>query len=276
MIEFPESQTLAWQLRETVLGKRVEHVIAAASPHGFAFYAGDPANYPLLLEGKTVTAVHAFGGYVEITLEEVCLSLFDGINLRYLAQDAALPKKHQLYLGFADGTGLVCTVQMYGGMLAYPANTREDAYYLVAKEKPAPLENAFDERYFDSIVKAAPKKASAKALLATEQRIPGLGNGCAQDILYRAGVNPQSKLSALSDNVLERLFQSVKTVLEEMTAGGGRNVEKDLFGRPGGYPTLLSNKTLSFPCVGCGGGLVRKAYMGGNVYFCPHCQPVLK
>lgn len=276
MIEFPESQTLAKQLRDTVVGKQVQTVIAAAAPHGFAFYEGDPANYPLLLDGRTVTGVNAYGGYVEMELEGVCLSINDGVNLRYLEAGKALPGKHQLYAGFSDGSGLVCTVQMYGAMLAYDPKMNQNQYYLTARHKPSPLSEAFDAQYFARIVNTARKSTSAKAILATEQRIPGLGNGCAQDILFHAGVNPQSKLSALKDGDLEKLFQSVKTTLKEMTAGGGRDVEKDLFGVPGGYHTLLSSKTLPYPCVQCGGELVRKAYLGGNVYFCPRCQPVLK
>jgi formamidopyrimidine-DNA glycosylase len=77
----------------------------------------------------------------------------------------------------------------------------------------------------------------------------------------------------LSDARLEGLLGSVKTTLAQMTAQGGRDVEKDLFGNPGGYATLLSSKALNWPCPKCGGGLVRQAYLGGNVYFCPSCQP---
>ena len=28
------------------------------------------------------------------------------------------------------------------------------------------------------------------------------------------------------------------------------------------------------PCPACGGSIIREAYMGGNVYFCPNCQPI--
>ena len=29
-----------------------------------------------------------------------------------------------------------------------------------------------------------------------------------------------------------------------------------------------------YPCPACGSGLVREAYMGGNIYYCPVCQPI--
>ena len=68
----------------------------------------------------------------------------------------------------------------------------------------------------------------------------------------------------------------MKTTLAAMAMGGGRDTEKDLFGKPGGYRSVLSAKTLAFPCPVCGGAITRKAYMGGNVYFCAACQPERK
>ena len=45
-------------------------------------------------------------------------------------------------------------------------------------------------------------------------------------------------------------------------------------GHAGGYGVKLSAKTLNHPCPRCGGTIERKAYMGGNVYYCPVCQPL--
>jgi formamidopyrimidine-DNA glycosylase len=57
-----------------------------------------------------------------------------------------------------------------------------------------------------------------------------------------------------------------------MTDLGGRDTEKDLFGNMGGYKTILSKNTVQNPCPGCGGTIIKEAYMGGAVYFCPVCQ----
>jgi formamidopyrimidine-DNA glycosylase len=45
----------------------------------------------------------------------------------------------------------------------------------------------------------AVQKLSLKAALATEQRIPGLGNGSLQDILWQAHLHPKRKTNTLSD-----------------------------------------------------------------------------
>ena len=49
----------------------------------------------------------------------------------------------------------------------------------------------------------------------------------------------------------ERLLSAVVSVLGEMTAQGGRDTEKDLFGRVGGYATNMSKNTLAHGCPVC-------------------------
>jgi len=39
------------------------------------------------------------------------------------------------------------------------------------------------------------------------------------------------------------------------------------------FDNLWNANTLKYPCPACGSGLIREAYMGGNIYFCPICQP---
>ncbi|MCL1906280.1 MAG: endonuclease VIII, partial [Clostridiales bacterium] len=215
------------------------------------------------------------GGQVEILAGPMRLLLHDGINARYFKPEDKVPDKHQLLLRFSDGSALVCTVQMYGGMQAYEAGTNDNPYYLISMEKPNPLTEAFNEDHFASIIRNGGPKLSVKALLATEQRIPGLGNGCLQDILFKARLNPQTKMLSLKDGDMLGLFNSVKETLMAMTEKGGRDTEKDLFGQEGGYRTILSGKTYGRPCPVCGSEIVRKSYMGGNVYFCLQCQPLI-
>ena len=274
MIELPEAVTLARQLDETLRGKRIVSAQAAHSPHGLAWYFGDPSGYDELLAGRTVTGAVAHGGRPEIRAEDRRISFSDGVNVRYFAPGEKLPDKHQLLLTFDDGAALVCTVQMYGGLEAFVDGDNDNPYYLVGGQKPSPLSDAFTRDYFASLLTPATRKLSAKAFLATEQRIPGLGNGVLQDILWRAGLNPRTKIGTLDDAGVARLSQVVRDVLAQMTSAGGRSTEKDLFGRPGGYPVMLCSQTAGAPCPACGTPIVRSAYLGGNVYVCPGCQPI--
>ncbi len=64
----------------------------------------------------------------------------------------------------------------------------------------------------------------------------------------------------------------MKTVLTAMTEQGGRDTERDLFGNPGGYATVLRKHTVGKPCPACGSILRKEAYLGGAIYTCPGCQ----
>jgi len=274
MLELPESATIARQLNETVVGKTILVVAANTSPHKFAFYHGNPDDYDKLLAGETVGESSGIGSMVEIAAGDRRIVLGDGANLRYYRESEQAPAKHQLFIEFSDGSALVCTVQMYGFLLAFLDGTYDNKYYKTGKEKPQPLSNAFDRAYFDSLCTMGFEKLSVKAFLATEQRIPGLGNGVLQDILYHARVHPKRKMGTLTEGEYDGLFRSVKDTLCEMTKLGGRDTEKDLFGSAGGYRTILSKNTVGKLCPICGSIIQKAAYMGGAVYWCPGCQPL--
>jgi len=274
MIELPEAKVLANQFIQAFKGKTIVSAAANTSPHGFAWYTGDPALYNDKLAGRKITGSAAYGGQPEMQTKDLLISFNDGIRFRYLAAGEKRPERHQLLLEFDDGCAVCCTVQMYGGMRIFPKRFAEDRYYNVAKEKPSPYTEAFDRTYFEGLFDGIKKSLSVKALLATEQRVPGLGNGVLQDILFNARIHPKRKAEALTEGERDRLYEAVTTTLKEMLDGGGRDTERDLFGNAGGYRTILSSKTLSEPCYVCGGWLKREAFLGGNIYFCPTCQPM--
>lgn len=275
MIELPEAYTLEKQLNQTFLGKTIVSAVANASPHAFAWYTDDPALYNAKLAGKKIMSTAAYGGQVGMLAGDYYISFFDGIRFRLVGKDAKRPVKHQLLIEFDDGSALCCTVMMYGGVSANPKDQDDNYFFKVAKEKASPYSVEFDENYFDSLRKGVKQTLSAKAFLATEQRIPGFGNGVLHDTLFNARIHPKRKLNTLGDNEMSALFNSIKTTLTDMRDNGGRDTEKDLYGNHGGYRTVLSSKTLAYPCFTCGSGLKREAYMGGNIYYCPGCQPLV-
>ena len=226
MIELPEALNIAGQVNETISGKRIAAVTAAHTPHKLAWYYGDKAKYAALLVGRTTGQAVAVGGLVEIKVGDANILFGEGTNIRFHAAGETRPAKHQLLVEFADGSALSAAVQMYGGMGAFREGELENPYYKVAREKPSPFSGAFDHVYFDRIVSSPElQKLSLKALLATEQRIPGLGNGVLQDILFHAKMHPKKKAGTLSAKDRKALFDSLKKTLAAMTAKGGRDTE---------------------------------------------------
>ena len=273
MLEIPEAAVLAMQINETINGKRIKNVAVMSSLHKFAWFNGDPMKYDEMLCDKQIGTAVNYGGQIEISVDDVCLLFSDGVNLRFHQDKEDLPKKHQLLIKFEDLSFLSGAVQMYGGLWCFAKGEFDNTYYIQSKERPSPLSNEFTEEYFTGLITDLKnEKLSLKAFLATEQRIPGLGNGVLQDILFNASMHPKMKVNTMSDEQRKDLFVSIKKTLSEMIKNGGRDTEKDLFGQVGGYMTKLSKNTVNKPCSVCGDLVKKAAYMGGSIYYCETCQ----
>ncbi|MGI5998544.1 MAG: DNA-formamidopyrimidine glycosylase family protein [Lutispora sp.] len=272
MIELPEAKVIARQINETLKGKRIDRVVASHTPHKFAWYFEDPKDYQKLLAGKHIDGSTSFGGFIEISAEDCRILLGEGVRIKYYEKGEKLPAKHQLMITFDDGSSMSCSVQMYGGMWCFREGEYQNPYYKVAKEKPSPYSEEFNEDYFLSMMDENTKGLSLKAFLATQQRIPGLGNGVLQDILWNAKLHPKRKMNSLGEEDLINLFKSIESTIREMAEKGGRDTEKDFFGINGGYKTVMSSKNAGMPCPACGNVINKEAYLGGSIYYCNECQ----
>lgn len=272
MIEIPESTTIARQAKTILAGKRISKVVQATSPHSFTWYNGDPKEYSRLLIGRTIESTKGHGSCVTLHCNyNTHIAINDGVNMKYYPSSESHPKKHQLLIEFDDKSFLVFTVSMYGGIQAFKGEL-DNPYYQGSLTKLSPLDENFDEKFFEQLFSNIQKDLSIKALLATEQRIPGLGNGVLQDILFLSGLHPKRKISTLSDLEKSDLFHCLKVTLQSMTNKGGRDTEKDFYGNKGGYKCILSKNTYKQPCPNCGEDIMKEAYLGGTVYYCPSCQ----
>ena len=123
---------------------------------------------------------------VEIEAQDCRLLIQDGASPRFYEEGKA-PSKHQLFVEFDDGTALACSVQMYGGIWAFHEGKTTILITSLHWKNRLPLSEAFRFSLISlSLRDEDSGRLSAKAFLATKQRIPGLGNGTLQDILLPA------------------------------------------------------------------------------------------
>ena len=210
MMELPEAIAIPKQLNENIQGKRIMNVTAAHSLHKFAWYHGDPQKYHELLADKVIGIATGFGSMLEIKVEDASILFGEGVSIRFHQENEKRPLKHQLLIEFEDFSSISAFVQMYGGLWCFKEGEFKNQYFLQAKEKPSPLSDEFDKIYFDSIISTQGNEGlSAKALLATEQRIPGLGNGVLQDILYNARIHPKKKVKTFAEGDKDNLYNSI-------------------------------------------------------------------
>lgn len=269
MIELTEALVLSRQINQSCLNKKIIKIIVNQNPHKWAWFKGEPTQYEFMLMNRTFKFAKSYGGMLEIDCEDCHLVFTDGVQLRYLNNVDDL--KHQLLIEFFDHTFFIASVRMYGGLWCY-TDVFDNPYYFIAKKKPSVFSQDFNVDYFNNLIKSNKESLSLKAFLASEQRIPGLGNGLCQDVLWKAHLHPKTKLKQLSMKQINDLFTSLKSNLEEIVHLGGRDTEPDLFGNKGGYQTKMSQSGIKNKCPECESIIIKENYLGGSIYFCPKCQ----
>ncbi len=274
MLELPEVLSIASQLEKAVTGRTVTEVHPPSKEHKFCWYSTEPSEYDMALKGKKIIGAEGFGIYAELLFEDgykICIN--DGVNVRLLTKEK-IPSNYQLLVDLDSDFALVFTVAMYGGIMLHK-DTYDNEYYAKSRQAISPFSSEFGA-YFNKILEESKPGTSIKALLATEQRFPGIGNGVLQDILFEAHIHPKRKLYTLDKDEKDNLLFCTVSVLKDMKEKGGRDTEKDIFGNPGQYKTKMSKITYKSPCPVCGGPITKEAYMGGSVYYCSSCQLVEK
>ncbi len=122
MIELPEAVVISKQITQTLGRKRITQAVANASPHKFAWYTGNPAEYNSRMAGKTVSSAEAVGANIETHAGDMVLSISAPIH--YHAAGEKRPKKHQILVEFEDGTAISSCAQMWGGFFCFPVGTK--------------------------------------------------------------------------------------------------------------------------------------------------------
>ncbi len=119
------------------------------------------------------------------------------------------------------------------------------------------------------------RRGRLKSLLMHQQVIAGIGNIYANEILFRAGLHPNKQVGRLSVGKVERLYRTMREVLEEAISYGGSSV-RDFFA-PDGTEGQYKRRHLVYgkeaqPCPSQCGEVIRRMKGERSSYFCPHCQ----
>jgi formamidopyrimidine-DNA glycosylase len=275
MFELPEFVVLAKQFNQTLVGKVILQGELGNMPHKFVWYNRAPQEFTALSQGKTVGEAWSRGKWLFTPLDPGYLLLLGecGGRVLYHPKASDAPQKYHLYLAFEDGSALTATTQMWGAMELYTRGEEQGRQYVKDMRIP-PDDPAFTFAYFSELIDSllAGEKRSVKGLLTQDQLIPGLGNACAQDILYQARLHPRHPITELNIDQRQQLYAAIQQIIQEIIALGGRYDEIDLYGRPGGYVRQMDKNAVGKPCPVCGSPIEKIQYLGGACYFCPSCQ----
>jgi formamidopyrimidine-DNA glycosylase len=99
-----------------------------------------------------------------------------------------------------------------------------------------------------------------KARLMDQERVAGVGNLLADEILWRAGLAP-GRRTPLTDDELRTLHRELRATLRQLGRRGGSHLGE-----------LMEERIASGRCPRDGSELVRETVGGRTTYWCPAHQ----
>jgi len=134
-----------------------------------------------------------------------------------------------------------------------------------------PLEADFDR--FLALFRR--RKTPIKSALLNQKLLRGVGNIYADESLFRAGLRPRRRASAITRDQFARLLASVKEVLQEAIALGGSSISDyvDADGEEGFFQ--LQHRVYGRegePCLVCRTPVKRIVIAGRSSHYCANCQ----
>ena len=117
------------------------------------------------------------------------------------------------------------------------------------------------------------KHKPVKELLLDQSIIAGIGNIYADEICFKAKIDPRKEGIELSDNNLKDISYYTKKTLEEAILAGGTTIRSytSSLGVTGRFQQSLEVHTLS-KCLKCGTDILKIRVGGRGTYYCPNCQ----
>lgn len=118
-------------------------------------------------------------------------------------------------------------------------------------------------------------KQELKVWLLRQDRLVGIGNIYASEILFDAGIHPRRRGDELSQAEIGRLFRSIKKILERAILNAGTTFSdyRDAEGNAGGFQNLLKvyDREGKF-CRKCKGEIKRITQVQRSTFYCEACQ----
>lgn len=272
MPEMPEVETIARQLRKSIVGKRVAEVRLS----GLALRKSIPETFIPRLLGRTVRNVHRRGKYLMVELEpQAFLMIHLGMSGRILffssmQQD---PKHRHAVFRFTDATVLEYRDPRRFGMLGMYEVASMDQVPELHRLGMEPLTAGFTGKWLSS--RLSKSRQQIKAFLLDQRMIAGLGNIYACEALFQAGIHPARRCATLTGAESERLVAAIRSVLRAAIRNQGTSFS-DFMGADGNrgrnQQFLKVFQREGDSCIRCGSPIQRIRQGGRSSFCCARCQ----
>jgi formamidopyrimidine-DNA glycosylase len=176
-------------------------------------------------------------------------------------------------LNLTDGRRLLFNdARKFGRIELWPAASEAEA---LAHLGPEPLAAEFTSEVL--VRRLRERKGPIKAVLLAQETVAGLGNIYADEALYAAHIHPLRPANSLNEQELQRLHDSIISVLSMGIEHGGTTFSgyRGLRGELGENYSHLQAYFKSGEeklCSRCHGRMISQVIAQRSAHFCPNCQ----
>lgn len=257
MPELPEVEITTRKLRALILGKRIL-----------------PAGRQVL-GGRKIVGVERRGKAILIYLSGKRLLAF---HQRMTGKLLIVPRNYQnrhirRRFRLSSGKDLVMHDVRKFGVIWYGASKQilKDNYFKTLGEDALMI----SLQNFINIFKN--RSGRIKPFLLKQDKIAGIGNIIADEVLWKAKIGPETKIANLTTSQVVNLYKALKFILRKSIKLGGSTMRDWLHpeGKAGGYfEKRFVYDREGKKCFRCRSRILRKKIGSRSAYFCPQCQKV--
>lgn len=271
MPELPEVETIRRALKNG--GRGAASIVGRQVQKSCLLWEGtlaepDADEFHTRILGQVITDIGRRGKFLLLKLSEDTLlfHLRMSGDLIVEQQSQPVPAHHRLWLGLDDERRLSFNdTRKFGRawLVGDPARVTADL-------GPEPLDPGFTAREFYQRLQS--HRRQLKPLLLDQTFIAGLGNIYTDEALHMAKLHPLRLSSSLDATQAERLWHSIRRVLQEGIDRQGASI--DWVYRGGDFQNYFRvYQRTGEPCPNCAEPIQRITVGQRGTHYCQNCQP---
>lgn len=271
MPELPEVETVVREIRPEIMGKKFWKFQAFNK----STFLPSVEVFESVLPGKVVKEVKRKGKYIVIELsgDYVMVVHLRMTGMLLFKPSERLKKFVRGEFTFSDAKKLLFSdIRKFGKIWLY-----HQSEYLkktgMSRLGVDPIVEKFDLEVLEKLY--LKQKGIFKNKLLDQSIIAGIGNIYADEIAFRIGIHPSSRLEKLNKSDVENLHQAILDCLNEGIANNGTTIS-DFVGTRGdagkNQNYLRIYGRTGDPCYVCETLIQKTRVAGRGTYFCVKCQ----
>ena len=270
MPELPEVETTINGLRPVLVGRRIASIELRRGDLRRPF----PQDLRQRLTGARVTGLGRRAKYGLVETDRGDTMVFHlGMSGHWRLDPTELGAHDHVVIDTEEDRRLALNDPRRFGSIDLVATDCIQAWPPFAALGPEPLGESFDGAYLSD--RLAGRSAPIKALLLDQRIVAGLGNIYVCDALNLAQIAPGRAGGHIARARLDRLADSVKSVLRAAIEAGGSSLRN--YVRPDGELGYFSSEWRVYgregePCPRCRSVVRRRVDNGRSTFYCAKCQ----